>query len=84
MPPQLLALVIGTLVAIWLIGSGSYREIGEIPGGLPQLVMPTFTADQWQTIVIDALVLAMLGSIDALLTSVIADSLTRTQQDSDK
>jgi SulP family sulfate permease len=83
-PPQLLALVIGTLVAIWLIGSGSYREIGEIPGGLPQLVMPTFTADQWQTIVIDALVLAMLGSIDALLTSVIADSLTRTQHDSDK
>ena len=33
---------------------------------------------------VDAIVLAMLGCIDALLTSVVADSLTRTQHDSDK
>lgn len=84
MPPQLLALIVGTLLAIWLIGDGGYREIGPIPGGLPQLQMPTFSAEQWQTIVVDALVLAMLGAIDALLTSVIADSLTRSQHDSDK
>jgi len=83
-PPQLLALVAGTLLAILLIGNGAYREIGAIPGGLPELRMPIFSADQWQTIVVDALVLAMLGSIDALLTSVIADSLTRSQHDSDK
>lgn len=83
-PPQLVALVVGTLVAIWFIGGGQYREIGEIPAGFPSLQLPTFSADQWRIIVIDALVLAMLGSIDALLTSVIADSLTRTQHDSDK
>jgi SulP family sulfate permease len=83
-PPQLLALVVGTLVAVWLLGEGSYREIGSIPAGLPELQMPYFTAVQWQSMVVDALVLAMLGSIDALLTSVIADSLTRTQHDSDK
>jgi SulP family sulfate permease len=34
--------------------------------------------------VINGLVLGMLGCIDALLTSVIADSLTRTEHDSDK
>jgi SulP family sulfate permease len=61
-----------------------YRAIGEVPGGLPSIQMPTFTADQWQKMVVDALVLALLGSIDALLTSVIADSLTRTQHNSDK
>jgi SulP family sulfate permease len=83
-PPQLLALIIGTLIAVWWIGSGSYRAIGEIPTGLPSIQVPTFTHEQLRTIVIDALVLAMLGSIDALLTSVIADSLTRTQHDSDK
>jgi SulP family sulfate permease len=83
-PPQLLALVAGSLVAIWVLGNGSYREIGEIPAGLPSIQMPTFSAAEWQTMVIDALVLAMLGSIDALLTSVIADSLTRTQHNSDK
>jgi SulP family sulfate permease len=84
MPPQLLALVVGTLLAVWFIGSGDYRAIGEIPSGLPSLVMPSFSADDWMTMVINALVLAMLGSIDALLTSVIADSLTRKEHNSDK
>lgn len=83
-PPQLLALVAGTLLAVWVLGGGNYRAIGEIPSGLPSIGLPVFTAEQWRTIVIDALVLAMLGAIDALLTSVIADSLTRTQHDSDK
>ncbi len=84
LPPQLLALVVGTLVAVWVIGSGDYRAIGEIPSGLPSLHLPTFSPTQWQTLLVDALVLAMLGAIDALLTSVIADSLTRTQHNSDK
>jgi SulP family sulfate permease len=83
-PPQLLALVAGTLIAVWAIGSSNYRAIGEIPSGLPSIQLPTFTPEQLRTIVIDALVLAMLGAIDALLTSVIADSLTRTQHDSDR
>ncbi len=83
-PPQLLALVAGTLAAVWLIGPGEYRAIGEIPGGLPSIQVPTFSPDQWKTILIDALVLAMLGSIDALLTSVVADSLTRNPHNSDK
>ncbi|MGD2021254.1 MAG: SulP family inorganic anion transporter [Thiohalocapsa sp.] len=83
-PPQLLALVAGTLLAVFVLGSGAYRAIGEVPGGLPSIQMPTFSAEQWQLMVIDALVLALLGSIDALLTSVIADSLTRTQHSSDK
>jgi SulP family sulfate permease len=83
LPPQLLALVAGTLIAVWFI-DGGYRAIGEIPTGWPALQLPTLSADQWQTIVVDALVLALLGSIDALLTSVIADSLTRTHHNSDK
>ncbi len=42
-PPQLLALVAGTLLAIFVLGSGSYRAIGEVPGGLPSIQLPTFT-----------------------------------------
>jgi SulP family sulfate permease len=84
LPPQLVALVIGTLLAVWWLGDQDIRRIGEIPSGLPSLHMPVFTADQWQIILIDALVLAMLGSVDALLTSVIAGSLTRKHVDSDK
>jgi sulfate permease, SulP family len=87
-PPQLVALVAGTLISLLLFltpfGDVDIRRIGAIPSGLPTLVMPTFSPEQWQTIAINALVLGMLGCIDALLTSVIADSLTRTQHNSDK
>ncbi|NER95937.1 MAG: SulP family inorganic anion transporter [Symploca sp. SIO1B1] len=84
-PPQLVALVAGTVLALFLFPEPeAIRRIGEIPTGLPSLQVPTFTAGEFQTMLIDALVLGMLGCIDALLTSVVADSLTRTQHDSNK
>lgn len=84
MPPQLLVLIVGTLLSVILLGNDEIRRIGEIPAGLPQFSMPVFSNEQWQLMMVDAIVLGMLGSIDALLTSVIADSLTRTQHNSDK
>ncbi|MEQ9667745.1 bicarbonate transporter BicA [Coleofasciculus sp. G2-EDA-02] len=84
-PPQLVALVVGTVVALYAFPlMDDIRRIGEIPTGLPTLQVPTFSATQFQSMLIDALVLGMLGCIDALLTSVVADSLTRTQHDSNK
>ena len=83
-PPPLLALVAGTIVSVLFFSDAGIRRIGEIPSGLPSLHLPFFTPDQLQLMVVDAVVLAMLGCIDALLTSVVADSLTRTQHDSDK
>ena len=83
-PPQLIALVLGTVVSLVAFSNLDLRRIGEIPAGLPSLQVPTFSIDQLQLMVVDALVLAMLGCIDALLTSVVADSLTRTQHNSDK
>ena len=84
LPPQLLALVVGSLLSIWIFGQADLRRIGEIPSVLPSLQLPVFGVEQWRLMVIDALVLAMLGSIDALLTSMIADSLTRLEHDSNK
>ncbi|MEQ9236675.1 bicarbonate transporter BicA [Coleofasciculus sp. E2-BRE-01] len=84
-PPQLIAMVIGTVVALVLFPQMEMiRRIGEIPQALPTLQVPTFSAAEFQTMLINALVLGMLGCIDALLTSVVADSLTRTQHDSNK
>jgi SulP family sulfate permease len=83
-PPQLLALIVGTAVSIMVLSDANIRRIGEIPTGLPDFMMPMFSAEQWQTMFVDAIVLGMLGCIDALLTSVIADSLTRQQHNSDK
>jgi SulP family sulfate permease len=83
-PPQLIALIIGTLVSIMLLQSDDIRRIGDIPTGLPEFQLPVFSVEQWQIMLVDAIVLGLLGCIDALLTSVIADSLTRKQHDSDK
>ena len=84
LPPQLLALIVGTLISVTLFGNADIRRIGEISVGLPSLQLPTFSPAQLQTMLFDALVLAMLGCIDALLTSLVADSLTRTEHDSNK
>ena len=84
LPPQLLALIVGTLIATFLFGNEQIRTIGEISVGLPSLQVPTFSATQLQVMLADGLVLGMLGCIDALLTSLVADSLTRTEHNSDK
>jgi len=88
-PPQLIALVIGTLLSLTLLSGGGdggegIRRIGEIASGFPKLQVPTFAPAQLQTMVVSAAVLGMLGCIDALLTAVIADSVTRTEHDSNK
>ena len=83
-PPQLVALVLVTIVSLVFFGDEEIRRIGEIPMGLPTLERPTFNASQMTVMFVDAAILGMLGSIDTLLTSVIADSLTRTEHKSDK
>lgn len=86
-PPQLVALIVGTIVSLTFFGNVDIRRIGdlgEIPMGLPQFQLPTFTASQLTTMFVDGVMLGMLGCIDTLLTAVIADSLTRTEHKSDK
>ncbi|ASO28429.1 sodium-independent anion transporter [Vibrio anguillarum] len=83
-PVQLVALVGVTLVSVLLFDSDEIRRIGVIPAGLPSFVIPTFNAEMFTTMLIDALVLGTLGCIDTLLTAVIGDSLTRKEHDSDK
>ncbi|MEO1507554.1 MAG: SulP family inorganic anion transporter, partial [Cyanobacteria bacterium J06633_23] len=83
-PPQLIALIAGTVLSLLLFPEADIRRIGEIPMGFPALQTPTFSLDQLQLMFVDAAVLGMLGCIDALLTSVVADSLTRTEHNSNK
>ncbi|PMB38493.1 sodium-independent anion transporter [Fischerella thermalis CCMEE 5205] len=83
-PPQLVALIVGTLVSLVFFGNADIRRINDIPMGLPQLQVPTFTPSQITVMLIDGAMLGMLGCIDTLLTAVIADSLTRTEHKSDK
>jgi len=84
MPPQLLALIVGTVISLVLLSDVDIRRIGEISAGLPMLRIPVFPLADLQLMVVNGLVLGMLGCIDALLTSVVADSLTRTEHNSNK
>ncbi|MEL6334311.1 MAG: SulP family inorganic anion transporter, partial [Cyanobacteria bacterium J06626_26] len=83
-PPQLIALIAGTVLSLVLFPNLDIRRIGEIPMGFPELQMPMFSPTQLQLMFVDAAVLGMLGCIDALLTSMVADSLTRTEHNSNK
>ena len=83
-PPQLLALVVGTVLALSLFSGAGLRTIPEFSAAFPSFQLPMFSSSQLRLMVIDAAVLGMLGCIDALLTSVVADSLTRTEHNSNK
>ncbi|BAZ07492.1 bicarbonate transporter BicA [Calothrix sp. NIES-3974] len=86
-PPQLVALIVGTVVSLTVFSNADIRTIGslgEIPVGLPTLRTPTFTPELMTVMLVDGVMLGMLGCIDTLLTAVIADSLTRTEHKSDK
>lgn len=81
-PSPLIALILMTLLSV--MGGFSVPVIGEIPMGLPDLVMPQFSVETWTTVLILGATLALLGSIDSLLTSLVADSITRTRHDSNR
>ncbi len=82
-PSPLLALLIVTPLSIFLFGDSALDRIGEIPKGVPSLSLPSF--NQYLPIIFKAgLVLAVLGAIDSLLTSLVADNISQTKHNSDR
>src|SRR3984893_2246768 len=81
-PASLVALVALTALAVLLALEVSV--IGKIPSGLPSLVMPSLDFQRLPLLMAAAIQLAFLGAIDSLLTSLVADNLTRTQHDSNR
>ncbi|RNC89742.1 MAG: SulP family inorganic anion transporter [Allomuricauda sp.] len=84
-PSALVALVAASLVAYFL--KWDVPIIGEIPSGLPALEIGTMLSIDGEAIgliVEYGVVLAVLGSIDSLLTSVIADNMTKTKHNSNR
>ena len=82
-PSPLLALLIVTPLSIIIFGDSALDRIGEIPKGVPSLSLPSFT--KYLPIIFKAgLVLAVLGAIDSLLTSLVADNISQTKHNSDR
>lgn len=82
LPAPLLALAGGTLLVTWVLTSAPV--LGSIPQGFPSPQLPAMAFDALPGMIKSALVLAFLGSIDSLLTSLIADNVTQTYHDSDR
>ncbi|VAW52209.1 Sulfate permease [hydrothermal vent metagenome] len=83
-PSPLLALIIGTLIYLFFIPAGSTPIIGDIPTGFPEFRYPTIELSLLLQMIASSLTLAGLGAIDSLLTSLVADNVTRTQHKSDR
>ena len=79
LPPSVAALITGTLVGVlWLSDAPT---IGEVPTGLPDLMVPELSFGDLGSALPAAVTIALLGSINSLLTARVADSLTRQNHD---
>ena len=84
-PSTLVALIVVSGVAFGF--KMDYRPIEHIPSGLPIPNLEIFTAFNLDSItpyIFTALTLALLGAIDSLLTSVVADNMTQTKHKPNK
>ncbi len=84
-PSTLVALLVMSGIAV---GFGlDYRPIEEIPSGFPVPNFGVFTEFSLVSVspyIFTALTLALLGAIDSLLTSVVADNMTKTKHQPNK
>ena len=82
-PSPLLALLIVTPISILFFDQDAMARIGSIPEGGLQFRFP-----EWRYHIVEILkaggVLALLGAIDSLLTSLVADNITQTEHDSNQ
>jgi SulP family sulfate permease len=91
-PAGLIALIIGTLISFGIaelnLGEEwAFKTIGAIPDTLPDFqigVLMEFDITKLTIIVVGALTLAGLGTIDTLLTSVVADNVTKTKHNGNR
>jgi SulP family sulfate permease len=82
-----------TLVALVVVSGGAvalgldYNPIREIPSGFPTPnleIFQSFNMDAISPYIFTAIALAFLGAIDSLLTSVVADNMTKTKHKPNK
>ena len=83
-PSPLAALIIGTLAYTLFMTPGDTPILGSIPTGIPEMRTPVWDISLLPEMIKSALTLAALGSIDSLLTSLVADNITRSYHKSDR
>ena len=84
-PSTLVALIVMSTIAI--LGNLDYKPIQEIPEGLPVPnleIITSFSLSSITPYIFTALALSLLGAIDSLLTSIVADNMTKTKHKPNK
>lgn len=86
-PGSLVGLIISSVVAA-LLFKGNVATIGSsfgaIPSTLPHFHFPEITWDRIETLIRPAFIIAMLGSIESLLSAVVADGMTSSRHNSNR
>ena len=86
-PGPLIGILLSTIVAV-LLYPGQVATIGtaygEIPNSLPSITFPKVEFSTIQQLIGPALVIALLGGIESLLSAVVADGMTNTRHNSNK
>ena len=78
-PSTLAALLIGSLLGVaWLTEAPT---IGAVSTALPSFQLPDLSPGVLASSIEPALVIALVGSVDTLLTALVGDSMTRTRHD---
>lgn len=83
-PSPLTAVVLGTISYLLLFPDSMVHTVGEIGSVLPELHWPVYSGELITDIVKSALALAILGSIDTLMTSLVADNISRSHHNPDR
>ena len=82
LPATLVALLIGSLIGVlWLTDA---PVIGMVPTALPSFELPDISPGLLVRAIEPAMVIALVGSVDTLLTALVADSMTRTRHNPNK
>lgn len=76
-PQPLIALFVLTPLSLYF--HFDVETIGTIPTSLPNMVIPALDLANYKNVVVLAFTLALLGMLDTLLTSIVADSITNTK-----
>jgi SulP family sulfate permease len=86
-PGAIVALLVSSIVAAVFFGDhvatiGS--TFGPIPSTLPSFHIPEITWERVQVLFVPALIIAMLGGIESLLSAVVADGMTGDRHNSNR
>lgn len=76
-PGPVVALIVGTALGMfWLTGAPT---LGEVPTGMPSFALAVPSSDFVLRAIEPAFIIALIGSVDSLLVSLVADSVTGTR-----